>query len=230
MQLLFWDHRLVQLISQRKSFKISVSLISTPRFRIVWMLPVPNTFIFARPLLPIILAAVAAAFPASLGAQGVPGGKAAGAYHSEAIAHRARVQNQIANLLAELGDRWDRDKPAEVVRMYAANGTIVLGPEKSIEGRNEIRKALAGSLGQMRSVMFTMEEYDLSGELAYIRGTMRYELLNGADQRPSMEVATFTMSLRQRWDDWLIVSHTIGLGPRLPQAPAAENDGKSESF
>jgi len=181
-------------------------------------------------LLPIIMIAAAATFPVAGGAQGVPGGKAAGAYQAEAIAHRARVQNQVANLIAELGDRWDRDKPAEVARMYASNGKIVLGPQKSIEGRDEIRKAFAGSLNQMRSVMFTMEEYDLSGELAYIRGTMRYELLNGVDQRPSLEVATFTMSLRQRWDDWLIVSHTIGSGPALPQAPVAANEGKEASF
>ena len=82
----------------------------------------------------------------------------------------------------------------------------------------------------MRGVMFTMEEYDLSGELAYVRGTMRYELLHGGDQRPSLELATFTMSLRQRWDDWLIVSHTIGAMPALPQAPVAENEGKEASF
>ncbi|MGI9044082.1 MAG: nuclear transport factor 2 family protein [Gemmatimonadaceae bacterium] len=67
------------------------------------------------------------------------------AYHTEAIAHRARVQNQIANLLAELGDRWDRDKPGEVARLYSSNGTIVLGPLNSIQGRDEIRKALTGS-------------------------------------------------------------------------------------
>ncbi len=194
------------------------------------MPPVPNTSIPARPLLGIVFVVIAAASPATVGAQGVPGGKAAGAYHSEAIAHRARVQNQIANLVADLGDRWDRNKPAEIARMYAPNGTIVLGPMKAIEGRDEIRKAFAGSLGQMRSVMFTMEEYDLSGELAYVRGTMRYELLHGADQRPTMEVATFTMSLRQRWDDWLIVSHTIGSGPALPQAPVAANEGKEASF
>lgn len=183
-----------------------------------------------RSRLPIITIAIATALPASAGGQGVPGGKAAGAYHTEAIAHRARVQNRIANLLAELGDRWDRNKPGEVARLYSSNGAIVLGPLKAIEGRDEIRKAFAGSIGQMRGVMFTMEEYDLSGELAYVRGTMRYEVLHAADQRPSLEVATFTMSLRQKWDDWLIVSHTIGAMPALPQAPVAENEGKEASF
>jgi ketosteroid isomerase-like protein len=191
------------------------------------MLPIPNISA-TRLILPTIM--IAAAFPATASAQGVPGGKSAGAYHSEAIAHRARVQNQVANLLAELGDTWDRNKPAEVARFYAPHGTIVLGPLKSIQGRDEIRKALAGPLGQMRSAMFTIEEYDLSGELAYVRGTMRYEIVHGGDRLPSMEVATFTMSLRQRYDDWLIVSHTIGLAPALPPASVAGTEGKEASF
>ena len=129
------------------------------------MLNITQICAVVRCRLPVITIAIATALPAIAGGQGVPGGKAAGAYHTEAIAHRARVRNQIANLLAELGDRWDRDKPGEVARLYSSNGTIVLGPLNSIQGRDEIRKALTGSLRQMRGVMFTMEEYDLSGDL-----------------------------------------------------------------
>lgn len=163
----------------------------------------------------------------ALAQQGIPGGDAS-VYRTEANAYRAFVRSRVQIILAELADRWDGDKPAEVARMYSSNGTIVLGPDRSIQGRDAIRKAFAENLNQMRGVLFAMDEYDLSGELAYVRVTMKYELIHG-DGRRSMETAIFTMALRPRWDDWLIESHTIAGVAALPQpaAVAGSADGRN---
>jgi hypothetical protein len=73
----------------------------------------------------------------------------------------------------------------------------------------------------MRGVVLTIDDYDLSGELAVVRGTMIYELLH--DQLPgTQETATYTMVLRrQRSDDWLIQQHMLAGALALPEAKKA---------
>lgn len=135
-----------------------------------------------------------------------------------ANAYRSEVRNRLNQLVIQLAGAWDASDPKAAAGFYADKGVIVLGPERTIEGRAAIRSAFGSTLRQMRGVVLTMDDYDLSGELAVVRGTMMYELLH--DQLPgTQETVTYTMVLRrQRSDDWLIHIHMLAGAPALPEA------------
>jgi hypothetical protein len=80
----------------------------------------------------------------------------------------------------------------------------------------------------MRGVVLTIDDYDLSGELAFVRGTMVYELqhLNAAG---TQETVTYAMVLRrQRNDDWLIQEHVLAGAPALPETTKASVSSSSQ--
>ncbi len=126
--------------------------------------------------------------------------------------------NAVANALA---GAWDASDPKQAASFYSDRAVIVLGPERTIEGRAAIRSAFGSTLRYMRGVVLTIDDYDLSGELAVVRGTMIYELQH--DQLPgTQETATYTMVLRrQRSDDWLIQQHMLAGALTLPETMKA---------
>jgi ketosteroid isomerase-like protein len=95
-----------------------------------------------------------------------------------AAAYRTEVQNKLNQLVIRLASAWDGSDPGEPARIYAPNAVIVLGPERTIKGRDAIREAFASTLRHMRGVVLSIDDYDLSGELAFVHGTMIYELLH----------------------------------------------------
>jgi hypothetical protein len=141
-----------------------------------------------------------------------------GKLRTEAAFYRAHVRNVLASLLGDLSGLWDDSNPGLATALYAPNATIVLGGEEIIQGRDKIRAAFAGKLGKMRGVHFTMDEFDLSDELAFVRGTMSYELIQPGAV-PARETAGYAMILRVRRDEWLIQSHLLGRKPILPEEP-----------
>ena len=143
-----------------------------------------------------------------------------GKLRTEAAFYRAHVRNQIASLLGNLGGLWDDSNPGLATGFYTQNGVIVLGAEEVIQGRSKIQAAFASKLGKMRGVHFTMDEFDLSDELAYVRGTMSYEIIK-AGATAMRETAAYTMILRVRRDEWFIQSHLLGRKPVLPEEPAS---------
>lgn len=148
-------------------------------------------------------------------AQGGPGmGGNVGKLRTEAAVYRAHVRNVLTSLLADLGGLWDDSNPGLAAAIYMPSAVIVLGPDEVVQGREKIRAAFAGRLGKMHGVRFTMDEFDLSDELAFIRGTMSYELIHGGTTS-TREAASFAMLLRVRRDEWLIQSHLIGGKPIL---------------
>jgi ketosteroid isomerase-like protein len=138
-----------------------------------------------------------------------------------ANAYRSEVRNVLNQLVIQLAGTWDSPDPKIAASFYAERGVIVLGPERTIEGRAAIRSAFGSTLRQMRGVVLTIDDYDLSGELAVVRGTMMYELLH--DHLPgTQETVTYTMVLRrQRSDDWLIQIHMLAGAPALPATAKA---------
>ena len=134
-------------------------------------------------------------------------------------AYRTDVRNRLNQLVIQLAGAWDAADPKEASSLYAERATIVLGPEMTIEGRNKIKAAFAATLHHMRGVVLTIDDYDMSGELAFVRGTMIYEILH--EGLPgTQETVTYTMVLRrQRNDDWLIESHMLAGSPVLPPKP-----------
>lgn len=156
-----------------------------------------------------------------VGAQVEPGmGGNVGKLRTEAAFYRAHVRNQLASLLGNLGGLWDDSNPRLATALYTQNATIVLGAEEVIEGRGKIQAAFAGKLGKMRGVHFTMDEFDLSDELAWVRGTMSYEIIH-AGTTATRETAAYAMILRVRRDEWFIQSHMLGRKPILPEEPPA---------
>ena len=142
-----------------------------------------------------------------------------GKLRTEAAFYRAHVRNQIASLLGSLGGLWDDSNPGLATALYTPNATIILG-EEVIQGKSKIQAAFASKLGRMRGVHFTMDEFDLSDELAYVRGTMSYELSH-AGTTATRETAAYAMILRVRRDEWHIQSHLLGRKPLLPEEPAS---------
>ena len=138
-----------------------------------------------------------------------------------ANAYRSEVRNRLNSLVIQLAGAWDAADPKQPTAFYTDRAVIVLGPERTIEGRDAIRTAFGSTLRHMRGVVLTIDDYDLSGELAVVRGTMIYELLH--DQLPgTQETATYTMVLRrQRSDDWLIQQLMLAGALPLPEAKKA---------
>lgn len=138
-----------------------------------------------------------------------------------ANAYRSEVRNRLNSLVIQLAGAWDGSDPKQPAAFYTDKAVIVLGPERTIEGREAIRSAFGSTLRHMRGVVLTIDDYDLSGELAFVRGTMIYELLH--DQLPgTQETATYTMVLRrQRSDDWLIQQLMLAGALALPEAKKA---------
>ena len=138
-----------------------------------------------------------------------------------ANAYRSEVRNRLNSLVIQLAGAWDASDPKQAAAFYGDNAVIVLGPERTIVGRDAIRSAFGSTLRHMRGVVLTIDDYDLSGELAVVRGTMIYELLH--DQLPgSQETAMYTMVLRrQRSDDWLIQEHMLAGALALPEEKKA---------
>lgn len=138
-----------------------------------------------------------------------------------ANAYRSEVRNRLNSLVIQLAGAWDASDPKQAASFYSDRAVIVLGPERTIEGRAAIRSAFGSTLRYMRGVVLTIDDYDLSGELAVVRGTMIYELQH--DQLPgTQETATYTMVLRrQRSDDWLIQQHMLAGALTLPETMKA---------
>jgi ketosteroid isomerase-like protein len=138
-----------------------------------------------------------------------------------AAAYRTEVHNKLNHLVIQLAGAWDGSDPGEATRLYAPNAVIVLGPDRTITGRDAIRDAFASTLRHMRGVVLSIDDYDLSGELAFLRGTMIYELLH--DGSPgSQEAVSYTMVLRrQRSDEWLVQLQTLGGSIVLPDTKKA---------
>jgi uncharacterized protein (TIGR02246 family) len=133
-----------------------------------------------------------------------------------ANAYTAEVRNKLSQLVIRLAEAWDATDPAEAARLYTERGVIVLGPERTIEGRKAILSAFDATLRHMRGVVLSMDDYDLSGELAFVRGTMIYELTHehAANTR---ETVIYSMILRRQYDNgWLIESQILAGSPALP--------------
>jgi len=148
--------------------------------------------------------------------------------NAAASAYRTEVRNRLNQLVIQLAEKWDGSDPGEVASLYTQRGVMVLGPDRTIEGRDAIRSAFAATLRHMRGVVLTIDDYDLSGELAFVRGTMVYELqhLNAAG---TQETATYAMVLRrQRNDDWLIQEHVLAGAPTLPETTKASVSSPSQ--
>jgi uncharacterized protein (TIGR02246 family) len=144
-----------------------------------------------------------------------------------ANAYRSEVRNRLNQLVIRLAEAWDSPDPKEAASLYAPKGVIVLGPDRTIEGRDAIRLAFGSTLRHMRGVVLTIDDYDLSGELAFVRGSMIYELAHDR-ATPSQETVAYTMVLRrQRSDDWLIQSQMVGGALALPDTRKASSSGSS---
>lgn len=144
-----------------------------------------------------------------------------------ANAYRAEVRNRINQLVIKLAGAWDAADPGEAASFYASKGVVVLGPERTIEGREAIRSAFGSTLHRMRGVVLTIDDFDLSGELAFARGTMIYELLHDHGAGTQETVAYTIVLRRQRSDDWLIQTHMLAGAPTLPETKKASTSATS---
>jgi uncharacterized protein (TIGR02246 family) len=133
-----------------------------------------------------------------------------------ANAYKAEVRSKLSQLMVHLAEAWDATDPGEAARLYTEKGVIVLGPERTVQGRKAILSAFDATLRRMRGVVLTMDDFDLSGELAFVRGTMIYELTH-EHAASTRETVIYSMILRRQYDNgWLIQSHILAGSPALP--------------
>jgi uncharacterized protein (TIGR02246 family) len=133
-----------------------------------------------------------------------------------ANAYKAEVRNKLSQLVIQLSEAWDATDAGEAARLYSEKGVIVLGPERTIEGRKAILAAFDTTLRHMHGVVLNMDDFDLSGELAFVRGTMIYELTH-EHAASTRETVIYSMILRRKYDNgWLIQSQILAGSPALP--------------
>jgi uncharacterized protein (TIGR02246 family) len=158
--------------------------------------------------------------PRELTAQGGMGGAQPPA-NAATNAYRADVRNRLHRTLLKLAEAWDGSDPGAAAVLFADKGVIVLGPDRTITGRAAIRSAFGLTLRQMRGVVLTFDDYDLSDALAVVRGTMMYELIHDGRSGTHATVAYTMVLRRQRNNEWLIHMHMLAGAPALPEAHRA---------
>lgn len=130
--------------------------------------------------------------------------------------YKAQVQNKINQLVIHLSNDWDAADSTAAARRFTPGATLVLGPDRVIHGRDSIQSEFRRSLSRMHGVIFTIDSFDMAGELAFVRGSVTYEWIQPSGE-PSAENGVYAMTLRlQRGNVWLITSQTIGGTIRLP--------------
>jgi uncharacterized protein (TIGR02246 family) len=174
--------------------------------------------------LPLFLLLLAGAAPA-LGAQSLQGLIQDENPANNRDAYRLRVRQEVTGLLGSWKRAWDRDNAGEAAGLYTRDGVFVTAAGDEVRGRDSLQTHLQSLLGSSGPLQYSIQDFEFSGEMAFMRGQMAYVGPGGETQPRVME--TFVLIARRgRGDQWLIRS--LALMPLLPAervtgAPAPAN-------
>jgi uncharacterized protein (TIGR02246 family) len=131
--------------------------------------------------------------------------------------YRMRVRQEVTGLLGNWKRAWDRDDASDAAQLYTRDGVFVTPEGDEVRTRDSLQVHLEGLFRASGTLGFSVQDFETSGELAFIRGQMAYPGAAG-DTQPRV-VETFVLIARRGRDDhWFI--RTLALMPALPPEPA----------
>ena len=140
-----------------------------------------------------------------------------GARENERDVYRLRVRQEVTGLLGNLKSAWDGDDAKKAADLYTREGVLMAGGDEA-RSRPAVLARLQQLLSASGPLQFSLQDFDTSGDMAFVRGIMSYAPAAG-DGAPL--VASYVLiARRQRGDEWLIRSLTLSPAPP-PPAPAA---------
>lgn len=140
-------------------------------------------------------------------------------------AYRARVRHEVTTLLGQWRQAWDRDDGRTAADLYTRDGVFVDPAGNETRSRDSLRVKLAAVFGGAGSLRWSIQDFDFSGDMAFVRGQMLYAATGAADGAPG---ASFMLVARRQRDDvWLIRS--LALLPAVETASAPPASGAASA-
>ena len=156
------------------------------------------------------VALVTNGFAASCDAQVVPGERGASA-NQMVRAHETYVREQVDATLERLHKAIDGRDPRKVSELYASDATLVTDVN-FLQGRGAIHDRFERALPRIRNLRITVQDFEASGALAHVLGSVRYELMLSTGG--SLEVESpISLVIKERRFGWLIQSQSGGALP-----------------
>ena len=139
-----------------------------------------------------------------------------------------RVRQEVTRLLGTWKRAWDADNARAAADLYTRDGTFVGLSGEETRTRDSLRVELEEVFGGAGSLRFSIQDFDLSGEMVYVRGEMAYPDESASAAGAAQVHAFILIARRQRNDVWLIRALTLvpfpaapAAAPPAPAAPAA---------
>ena len=156
--------------------------------------------------LSLCAAGLVSLFAVPVAAQVLPGG-----HHintNEVATYKAQVRMQAMALTGRWAAAFTKDDADGLAALYAKDA-VLLGANGAVaRSRKEIQENLRRAVPLIGGVQIAVDDFDLSGEMAYIAGRFTYDVeqKGGGILR---EVGPFSMVLRRDFatSDWQIRSH-----------------------
>lgn len=111
------------------------------------------------------------------------------------------IQRMLAEWLKAI-DRRDLDRVTDML-----NDDVVYAPAEGwmAQGREQVADSLRGRLGRMSAFNFAVSDYDASSNLAYLLGSVHYQLARGSSRQ--VVAGEASMILVRRGDEWKVRSY-----------------------
>ena len=116
--------------------------------------------------------------------------------------YRTRVRHEVTSLLGQWKQAWDRDDGRAAADLYTRDGVFVDPAGSEARSRDSLRVKLATVFGGAGSLRWSIQDFDFSGDMAFVRGQMLY----ATEAAPGAGASYVLIARRQRDDVWLIRS------------------------
>lgn len=121
-------------------------------------------------------------------------------------AYRTRVRHEVTVLLGQWKQAWDRDDGRAAADLYTRDGVFVDPAGHESRSRDSLRVKLAGVFGGAGTLRWSIQDFDFSGDMAFVRGQMLYATEAAGPDAPAPGASYMLIARRQRDDVWLIRS------------------------
>lgn len=137
-------------------------------------------------------------------------------------AYRMRVRAEVMGLLGRWKQVWDADDIRAATDLWTRDGVLVEPGGDMTRSRDSVRVKLQQVLESAGSLRFSVMDFDMSGDMAYVRGAMAYSTDHPSAGGGAQTDSFVLIARRQRDDVWLIRSLTlIPMAAPAPAAPTA---------
>ena len=119
--------------------------------------------------------------------------------------YRTRVRHEVTILLGQWKQAWDQDNGRVAADLYTRDGVFVDPVGNETRSRDSLRVKLAAVFGGAGSLRWSIQDFDFSGDMAFVRGQMLYAT-EAAPDAPAPGASYVLSARRQRYDVLLIRS------------------------